>query len=39
VRDLRDALDAIVGGKPVPRPETTALGCSIVSPDVLRKQP
>jgi peroxiredoxin len=27
--DLRDALDAILGGKPVPRPRTKALGCAI----------
>lgn len=39
VRDLRDALDAVAAGKPVARPETTALGCYIVSPDVLRKRP
>jgi hypothetical protein len=37
--DLRDALDALVAGKPVARPETTALGCYIVSPDVPRKLP
>ncbi|HLK59735.1 MAG TPA: redoxin domain-containing protein [Chthonomonadaceae bacterium] len=29
VRDLRDALDAIVQGKPVPHPTTKALGCTI----------
>jgi thiol-disulfide isomerase/thioredoxin len=28
--DLRDALDAILSGKPVPNPRTHALGCSIV---------
>lgn len=27
--DLRDALDAILAGKPVPHPRTHALGCSI----------
>jgi peroxiredoxin len=27
--DLRDALDAILNGKPVPHPRTHALGCSI----------
>ncbi len=27
--DLRDALDAVLSGKPVPRPRTHALGCSI----------
>jgi hypothetical protein len=39
VRDLRDALDAVLDGKPVPRPETPALGCYIVSPDLHRKSP
>lgn len=28
--DLRDALDAVLAGKPVPHPRTKALGCSIV---------
>ncbi|BCM90905.1 hypothetical protein IAD21_02768 [Abditibacteriota bacterium] len=28
-RDLRDALDAIVAGRPVPHPTTTAIGCFI----------
>jgi hypothetical protein len=28
--DLRDALDAILNGKPVRNPRTHALGCSIV---------
>lgn len=28
--DLRDALDAILAGKPVPHPRTRALGCAIV---------
>lgn len=27
--DLRNALDAILGGKPVPAPETKAFGCTI----------
>jgi len=27
--DLKDALDAILAGKPVPRPRTKALGCAI----------
>jgi len=27
--DLRDALDAVLAGKPVPRPRTKALGCAI----------
>ena len=35
--DLRDALDAVLAGKPVPNPETKALGCYIVPPDVLTK--
>jgi hypothetical protein len=30
VFDLRDALDAVLSGKPVPHPRTKALGCSIV---------
>jgi hypothetical protein len=29
VHDLRDALDAVLAGKPVARPETTAFGCFI----------
>ncbi|HEY7390525.1 MAG TPA: thioredoxin family protein [Bryobacteraceae bacterium] len=28
--DLRDALDAVLAGKPVPHPRTKALGCAIV---------
>jgi thiol-disulfide isomerase/thioredoxin len=28
--DLRDALDAILAGRPVPHPRTKALGCAIV---------
>ena len=32
-RNLRDAVDAVLSGKPVPRPETPALGCYITSPD------
>jgi len=35
--DLRDALDAVLAGKPVPNPETKALGCYIVPPDILSK--
>jgi thiol-disulfide isomerase/thioredoxin len=35
--DLRDALDAVLLGRPVPNPETKALGCYIVPPDVLKK--
>jgi thiol-disulfide isomerase/thioredoxin len=29
--DLRDALDAILAGRPVPRPRTRALGCAITN--------
>ena len=35
--DLTDALDAILAGKPVPRPETEALGCFIARPQPRRK--
>jgi thiol-disulfide isomerase/thioredoxin len=35
--DLRDALDAVLAGRPVPNPETKALGCYIVPPDILKK--
>jgi hypothetical protein len=35
--DLRDALDAVLAGKPVTKPETNALGCFIVDPATLRK--
>jgi len=38
VHDVRDALDAVIAGKPVANPETRALGCYIVPPDILRKQ-
>jgi peroxiredoxin len=31
--DLRDALDALVAGRPVPEPETVATGCTIRRPD------
>jgi hypothetical protein len=34
--DLRDALDALLAGRPIPRPETEALGCFIVDPASLR---
>ena len=37
VHDLRDALDAVLAGKPVANAETKAIGCYIVSPDVLKK--
>jgi thiol-disulfide isomerase/thioredoxin len=30
--DLRDALDAVLTGKPVPHPRTTVLGCEIPPP-------
>ena len=36
-RDLRNALDAVLSGRPVPKIETEALGCFIVDPAVLRK--
>ena len=35
--DLRDALDAVLSGRPVPKVETEALGCYIVDPALLRK--
>jgi hypothetical protein len=34
--ELRDALDALLAGRPVARPETEALGCFIVDPASLR---
>ena len=34
--DLRDALDAVLTGQPVPHPETEAIGCFIVDPATLR---
>jgi hypothetical protein len=36
VHDLRDALDAVLAGKPVAVPESHPVGCYIVSPDVLK---
>jgi hypothetical protein len=36
-RDLRNALDAVLSGRPVPKVETEALGCFIVDPALLRK--
>jgi len=36
-RDLRNALDAVLSGRPAPRRETEAVGCYIVDPAVLRK--
>jgi hypothetical protein len=35
--DLADALNAVLTGKPVLHPETRALGCYIVSPDIFKK--
>ena len=35
--DLNNALDAVLTGQPVVKPETQALGCYIVDPAVLRK--
>jgi hypothetical protein len=35
-RDLRDALDDLLAGRPVRKPETQALGCHIVNPDFSR---
>jgi hypothetical protein len=35
--DLRDALDAIVGGRPVAKSDTQAIGCRIADPAFLRK--
>jgi len=35
--DLRDALDAVLAGRSVPNPDTKALGCYIVPPDILGK--
>jgi hypothetical protein len=36
VHDLTDALDAVLSGKPVANPETQALGCYIVDPELLK---
>ena len=38
VHDVRDALDAVLAGKTVANPETKALGCYIMPPDILRRQ-
>jgi hypothetical protein len=38
VHDLRDALDAVVAGRVVTRPETTPVGCFIVSPDLFKEK-
>jgi hypothetical protein len=37
VHDLRDALDAVLAGTAVPRPETDAIGCYIVDPALLTR--
>jgi hypothetical protein len=37
VHDLRDALDAVVAGRVVAHPETTATGCFIMSPDQFKE--
>jgi thiol-disulfide isomerase/thioredoxin len=34
--DLRDALDAVLAGRPVPHPETESIGCFITDPALLR---
>lgn len=36
-RDLRDALDAVLSRRPVPKRETEAVGCYIADPAQLRK--
>jgi len=38
VHDLRDALDAVVSGRVVTHPETTAVGCFIMSPDPIKEK-
>jgi hypothetical protein len=35
--DLRDALDAVLAGRAVQRPDTEAIGCFITDPALLRK--
>lgn len=37
VHDLRDALDAVLAGKPVPNPRTPAIGCDIDLPTPPKK--
>ncbi len=37
-RDLRDAIEAVLAGRPVANPRTHALGCSI-APEVVKKKP
>lgn len=39
VHDLVDALDAVLAGRPVAVPETQAVGCVIVPPELRRKKP
>lgn len=34
--DLRDALDAVLAGRPVPHPDTEPIGCFITDPALLR---
>jgi hypothetical protein len=38
VHDLRDALDAVVAGRVVARPETTPIGCFIVSHELFKEK-
>ena len=38
-RDLVDALDAVLAGKPVPTPETQAVGCFIARPPAPKRGP
>jgi thiol-disulfide isomerase/thioredoxin len=37
VHDVRDALDAVLAGKPVQNSETQAFGCFIAPPDLLKR--
>jgi thiol-disulfide isomerase/thioredoxin len=37
VHDLTDALDAVLAGKMVANPQTQALGCYIVDPEILKR--
>ena len=39
IRDLRDAVDAVLAGRAVEQPETTAVGCYISSRSFERKRP
>ena len=38
VHDLRDALDAVAAGRAVTHPETTPIGCFIVSPELFKEK-